>query len=84
MKGDFRWPGFGGSSAGAADQDIAKLTVGYSTMETDQEGAYQWNKIAVKNHKEKTLTDRIIETVVYRRTRIEKFFILLIVFWLYF
>lgn len=52
MKGDFRWPGFGGSSAGAADQDIAKLTVGYSTMETDQEGAYQWNKIAVKNHKE--------------------------------
>ncbi len=37
----------------------------------------------MKNHKEKTLTDRIIETVVYRRTRIEKFFILLIVFSLF-
>ena len=39
--------------------------------------------MSVKNHKEKTLTDRIIETVVYRRTRIEKFFILLIVFSLF-
>ena len=37
----------------------------------------------MKNHKEKTLTDRIIETVVYRRTRIEKFFILLIIFSLF-
>ena len=52
LSGDFRWPGFGGSSAGASDQDIQKMTVGYSTMETDKEGAYQWNKTAVKSHKE--------------------------------
>ena len=41
LSGDFRWPGFGGSSAGASDQDITKLTVGYGTMEIDQSGAYQ-------------------------------------------
>ena len=43
LSGDFRWPGFGGSSAGESDQDINKLTVGYGTMDTDQNGAYQWN-----------------------------------------
>ncbi|MDY3761279.1 MAG: ABC transporter substrate-binding protein [Eubacteriales bacterium] len=52
LSGDFRWPGFGGSSAGASDQDISKLTVGYGTMEIDQSGAYQWNKTAVKSHNE--------------------------------
>ncbi|MGN1047028.1 MAG: ABC transporter substrate-binding protein [Eubacteriales bacterium] len=52
LSGDFRWPGFGGSSAGAADQDISRLTSGYSTMEVDQSGSYQWNKTAVKNHTE--------------------------------
>ena len=52
LSGDFRWPGFGGSSAGASDQDINKLTVGYGTMETDQNGAYQWNATSVKEHKE--------------------------------
>lgn len=52
LSGDFRWPGFGGSSAGASDQDIGRLTSGYSTMEVDQSGAYQWNKTAVKNHTE--------------------------------
>lgn len=52
LSGDFRWPGFGGSSAGASDQDITKLTVGYGTMEIDQSGAYQWNKTAVKSHNE--------------------------------
>lgn len=52
LSGDFRWPGFGGSSAGAADQDIARLTVGYSTMESNQGGAYVWNETAVKSHSE--------------------------------
>lgn len=52
LSGDFRWPGFGGSSAGAADQDITQLTAGYATMESDQEGAYQWSKIVVKDHSE--------------------------------
>ena len=32
LSGDFRSPGWGGSSAGASDQDINRLTVGYSTM----------------------------------------------------
>lgn len=52
LSGDFRWPGFGGSSAGAADLDITQLTAGYATMESDQEGAYQWSKIVVKDHSE--------------------------------
>lgn len=52
LGGDFRWPGFGGSSAGAADQDINGLITGYSTMETNQGGAYVWNETAVKSHSE--------------------------------
>ena len=52
LSGDFRFPGWGGSSAGAADQDINKLTVGYSTMETNKGGAYVWNNTAVKSHTE--------------------------------
>lgn len=52
LGGDFRWPGFGGSSAGAADQDINGLTVGYSTMEVNQGGAYVWNETVVKEHSE--------------------------------
>lgn len=52
LSGDFRFPGWGGSSASAADQDINRLTVGYSTMETNQGGAYVWNKTAVKSHTE--------------------------------
>ncbi len=52
LSGDFRWPGFGGSSAGASDQDISYLTVGYGTMETDQSGAYQWNTTSVQSHTE--------------------------------
>ena len=52
LSGDFRFPGWGGSSAGAADQDVNKLTVGYSTMETNQGGAYVWNTTAVKSHTE--------------------------------
>ena len=52
LSGDFRWPGFGGSSAGASDQDINRLTAGYSTMETNQGGAYVWNETVVKSHNE--------------------------------
>ena len=52
LAGDFRWPGFGSSSAGAADQDVNGLIVGYATMETNQGGAYVWNDTAVKAHSE--------------------------------
>ena len=52
LSGDFRWPGLGGSSAGASDQDIAKLTTGYSTMDSDRYGKYVWNQTSVKSHSE--------------------------------
>ena len=57
LTGDFRWPGFGGSSAGAADQDINGLTTGYSTMETNQDGDYVWNETVVKSHTEEEDAD---------------------------
>ena len=52
LGGDFRWPGIGGSSAGAADQDVSQLTSGYSTMELDRNGNYVWNNTVVKEHTE--------------------------------
>lgn len=52
LSGDFRYAGWGGSSAGAADQDIMRLTTGYGTMETNQGGAYVWNQTSVKEHTE--------------------------------
>ena len=52
LGGNFRYPSWGGSSAGAADIDINNLTVGYSTMETNQGGAYVWNETSVKSHTE--------------------------------
>ncbi len=52
LSGDFRFPGWGGSSAGSSDQAINRLTVGYSTMEKDMGGSYSWNKTAVKSHTE--------------------------------
>ncbi|MBE6599093.1 MAG: hypothetical protein E7638_06590 [Ruminococcaceae bacterium] len=55
LTGDFRFPGYGGSSAGAADQDINALIVGYSTMETNQAGEYVWNETAVKSHTEEVI-----------------------------
>lgn len=57
LTGDFRFPGYGGSSAGAADQDINRLTDGYATMETNQEGQYVWNETVVKSHKEEELAN---------------------------
>lgn len=65
LSGDFRYPGWGGSSAGASDQDIQKLTIGYGTMETNQGGAYVWNETAVKDHSE---TDNDDGTATYTVT----------------
>ena len=65
LSGDFRYPGWGGSSAGASDQDIQKLTIGYGTMETNQGGAYVWNETAVKDHTE---TDNDDGTATYTVT----------------
>lgn len=55
LSGDFRWPGYGTGSAGASDQDIVKLTTGYSTMESNQGGQYVWNQTAVKSHAEEEI-----------------------------
>lgn len=52
LSGDFRWPGFGSSSAGASDQDIGRLTVGHATMAPNQGGAYVWDETVVKEHTE--------------------------------
>lgn len=52
LGGDFRAPGWGGSSAGAADQAVWFLTAGYAAMESDKYGSYQWNQVAVLNHSE--------------------------------
>ncbi len=52
LGGNFRYPSWGGNTAGAADIDINNLTTGYSTMETNQGGAYVWNETAVKSHTE--------------------------------
>lgn len=57
LGGDFRFPGWGGSSAGASDQAIWFLTAGYAAMESDQGGAYQWNQTVVKDHSEKDNDD---------------------------
>ena len=65
LSGDFRYPGWGGSSAGASDQDIQKLTIGYGTMEANQGGAYVWNETAVKDHTE---TDNDDGTATYTVT----------------
>ncbi|MBQ4590903.1 MAG: hypothetical protein IJP32_01730 [Clostridia bacterium] len=55
LTGDFRFPGYGGASAGAADQDIAVLTTGYAVMETNPAGEYVWNETAVKSHTEEVI-----------------------------
>ena len=57
LSGDFRWPGLGGSSAGASDQDIAKLTTGYATMDSDRYGKYVWNQTSAKSHSEEETKD---------------------------
>ncbi len=63
LSGDFRFPGWGGSSAGAADQDINGLTAGYSTMETNQGGAYVWNETVVKEHTEVEKDGNLVVTI---------------------
>ncbi len=57
LSGDFRWPGIGSSSANATDQDVSKLTTGYSTMEINRGGAYVWNDTAVKSKTEEEIAN---------------------------
>ena len=64
LTGDFRWPGFGSSSAGAADQDVNRLITGYAVMETDRNGAYVWNETAVRSHSERETEEGNLEITV--------------------
>ena len=52
LTGDFRYPGWGTSSVGASDQDVGRLTIGYSTQEVAEDGNMVWNDTAVKSHTE--------------------------------
>ncbi len=63
LAGDFRFPGWGGSSAGAADQDVNGLTAGYATMETNQSGVYVWNNTVVKSHTEEEVDGNLVVTI---------------------
>lgn len=47
LSGMFRNASWGKSSPGASDLDIQNLISGYSTMQTDKEGVYQWNMDAL-------------------------------------
>ncbi|MCI6733624.1 MAG: ABC transporter substrate-binding protein [Clostridiales bacterium] len=67
LSGDFRWPALGGSSAGAADQDVVKLTSGYATMDVDQHGSYVWNATAVESHNGEEI-DHGDGTLTYKMT----------------
>lgn len=63
LGGDFRYPGWGGSSAGAADQAVWFMTAGYAAMESDQNGSYQWNTTVVKDH---SMTENEDGTATFR------------------
>lgn len=47
LSGAFRNAAWGKSSAGAADQDIQRLTAGHATVMTDRNGDYIWNLSAL-------------------------------------
>ena len=57
LSGKFRYPAFGASSPGAADNDIAQLVSGLETVVTNRDGGYQWNDTVVKAHEEKVNDD---------------------------
>lgn len=64
LGGGFRNPAWGGSSAGAADMAVQRLTTGYAAMESDQSGNYVWNETAVKSHSEQENDDGTITYTV--------------------
>ncbi len=56
LSGQFRYPTYGKSNPGAADNDVGGLTTGLETVTTTKEGGFQWNDTVVKSHEE-TLDD---------------------------
>ncbi len=72
LSGQFRYPTFGKSSPGAADNDIATLTSGLETVSKNKEGGYEWNDTVVASHEDvvnadgsKTFTITIKDDLVY-------------------
>ena len=57
LSGQFRYPAFGKSSPGAADNDIGGLTIGLETVVSNKEGNLEWNNTVVKEHKEEINAD---------------------------
>ena len=47
LSGAFRNASWGKSSAGSSDLDVQNLTSGYSTLQTDMNGAFVWNEYAL-------------------------------------
>jgi len=52
LSGQFRFPSFGKTNPGAADNDIGILTQGLDTVAKNKEGGYEWNDTVVKTHNE--------------------------------
>lgn len=57
LSGAFRSSSWGKSSPGSADLDIENLTTGYSTVQTDKDGALVWNMMALAEEPTKTLNN---------------------------
>ena len=52
LSGKFRYPTFGATSPGAADNDVGGMTIGLSTVTNTKEGGYVWADNIVKEHVE--------------------------------
>ena len=52
LSGQFRYPTFGKTNPGAADNDIGSLVTGLETVVSNKEGNLEWNNYVVKEHSE--------------------------------
>ena len=57
LSGAFRSSSWGKSSPGSSDLDIENLTSGYSTVQTDKNGAYIWNMSALAEEPTKVVNE---------------------------
>ena len=57
LSGAFRNSSWGKSSPGSSDLDIENLVSGYATVQTNKEGAFVWNMMALAEEPTKTLND---------------------------
>ena len=57
LSGAFRASSWGKSSPGSSDLDIENLTSGYATLQTDMNGAFVWNEMAIAEEPVSTLNE---------------------------